>query len=154
MRPGSIYSAFGSKEGLFKLSLQAYTESTLASLMAATQSTDSPLTALKRFMIAVVNGGREDPSELCMLVKAVAELTDDNAELLAEARTQLKRLEAAFTLILQQAQALGEISACSDCQRLARFLQVQLIGLRAYARTQTEPGQVDQLVEDALSCLR
>lgn len=154
MRPGSIYAAFGSKEGLFKLSLQAYTDATLASLQACIQTTDSPLKALKQFVTAAVEGGRDAPSELCMLVKSVAELTDANADLLDAARCHLKRIEAAFQVLLQQAQAQGEISADIDPQRLARFLQVQLIGLRAYARTQADAASIAPLIDDAFSCLR
>ncbi|MCT7654736.1 hypothetical protein MBH78_08000 [Oceanimonas sp. NS1] len=46
-----------------------------------------------------------------MLVKTIAELTSDHADLLALARRLLKEVEAAFAGVLRQAQEEGEVDA-------------------------------------------
>ncbi|MGB5599798.1 MAG: TetR/AcrR family transcriptional regulator, partial [Thiothrix litoralis] len=81
MRPGSIYASFGSKEGLFKETLQHYANNSLARLKSHTQ--ESPLEALREFLNSVVCCQPQAPSNMCMLVKTISELTGDNAELLA-----------------------------------------------------------------------
>ena len=152
MRPGSIYATFGSKEGLFKESLRCYADASLARLAACVEATDSPLDALKSFVKSVVLRSSENtPNEICMLVKSISELTEDNAELLSESKRLLKVMEDAFASLLAQAQVQGELDSSRDTRRLARFIQMQLIGLRAYTRT-NEDAPVNELIDDAFTC--
>lgn len=155
MRPGSIYASFGSKEGLYKAALHCYADASRARIQAQVDKLPSPLAALKSFIRNAVLGieGRP-PNEMCMLVKTVLELTEDNAELQQEAKVLLKGLEGYFAELLQQAQEQGELEPALDSQRLARFLQMQLIGMRAYARANSDKEQVEQLLEDVFSALK
>lgn len=149
MRPGSIYAAFGSKEGLFKESLQFYARAGLARLNQCAQTCESPLAALKHFFdITVTRMAQPAPSDMCMLVKAVAELTADHAELLAESKKWLGIMETAMTDLLLQAQQQGEIHSHRDVSRLARFLQMQLMGLRAYVHTKGGSVAAEELIDD------
>lgn len=155
MHPGSIYASFGSKEGLFKESLRCYADASQALLAACVEETSSPLDALKTFVSRVVVGYRESsPSGMCMLVKTISELTEDNADLLAEAKRLLSHVENAFADLLGQAQAAGEIDQAKDSRRLARFLQMQLMGLRAYSRANDSQQRVGELMDDIFACLR
>lgn len=154
MRPGSIYAAFGSKEGLYKASLQCYAENSLKRLHQSLAESDSPLEGLKRFIRSVVSRRKEDaPSELCMLVKSVSELTEENAELLDESRRLLQNMEDAFEKVLIDAQQQGEIGKARSPRRLARYVQMQLIGMRAYSRAKGE-SQIEDLLDDAFAALQ
>lgn len=153
MRPGSIYATFGSKEGLFKESLQHYADMGLNCLQECIDTSDSPLMALRRFIrTIVIDSGLNAPSEMCMLVKTIAELTDNNKALLMESKRLLKAVEEAFTNLLLEAQKGGELAPTKDPARLARFLQTQVIGLRAYAKANGNEN-INELVDDALICL-
>lgn len=155
MRPGSIYAAFGSKEGLFKETLQCYADASLKRLQASVEATPSPLAAMKHFVKLVVQQGKNQaPNEMCMLVKTVSELTEENEELLEESKRLLKVMENAFADLLSQAQQAGEIDSSKDPQRLARLIQMQLIGLRLYARTSNSENSVNDLIDDLFSCLK
>lgn len=134
MRPGSIYASFGSKEGLFKETLQHYANESLALLKQFEDAHESPLEALREFLSSVVISQAQAPSNMCMLVKTISELTDDNPELLAEAQQLLGKVEVAFAKLFVQAQANGEVDSSKDPKRLASLLQIQVMGLRAYAR--------------------
>ena len=155
MRPGSIYASFGGKEALFKKALHAYTANSQASLHASVAAAGSPLAGLKQFVIDAVIGGAESSSSgLCMLVKTISELTDEHADLLAEARRLLSVLEDDFAAVLQRAKEAGELSESSDCTRLARYLQMQLMGLRAYARTNAGgDDQLRALIDDTFAII-
>ncbi|MUK78297.1 TetR family transcriptional regulator [Aliivibrio fischeri] len=136
MRPGSIYATFGSKEGLFKESLQRYTQSGILHLEQCCHEQKSPLLGLKSFIHNIVVEKRSSaPSGMCMLVKTVTELTNENEELLTEAKRSLKIMESEFEKVLKQAQEIGEIEKKKDTKQLAQFVQVQIAGLRTYART-------------------
>jgi len=154
LRPGSIYAGFGSKEGLFKATLQHYASKSLAKLQSFSETHDSPLEALRAFVTSVVTVSKtQTPSNMCMLVKTISELTEeDNAELLAEAQRLLGNVEIAFADLFTEAQARGELNKSKNPKRLARLLQLQLMGLRAYVRSNKE-SNIEELIEDTFATL-
>jgi len=154
MRPGSIYASFGSKDGLFRETLNFYADAGLKQLAELVETSVSPLEALKSFLRNSVNASCSAPSNMCMLVKSISELTEeDNAELLAESKRLLHLLELAFDDVLIKAKACGELDETTDPKRLGRFLQMQLMGLRSYARATEGHAQVEELLEDVLGSL-
>ncbi|WP_415893724.1 TetR/AcrR family transcriptional regulator [Neptuniibacter sp. PT8_73] len=153
MRPGSIYACFGSKEGLFKETLNFYTNTMLERLEGFKVGHSSPLVALKEFIFtSALDCKQNRPNEMCMLVKTISELNSENTELLEEARKLMKVMENAFANLLLQAQQQGELENQQDANRLARFLQMQLIGVRSYSRVNNQ-AEIKDLIEDAFSCL-
>ena len=149
MRPGSIYAAFGSKEGLFKESLQHYALQGSDSLAALKASSGSPLKGLKLFVeAAVITSQTCAPSGMCMLAKTISELTEENAELLAEAKRLLNVVELDLANTLIEAQTAGEIDKDKDAQQLARHLQVQIMGLRSYARIAIDQKTVVEMIDN------
>ncbi|SFG73405.1 TetR/AcrR family transcriptional regulator [Neptunomonas qingdaonensis] len=155
LRPGSIYSAFGSKEGLFKEALKHYAANTYALLQEKIQQQGSPLAGLQAFIHCVVITNRSSaPSDMCMLAKTVAELTDSSPELLHQSQALMKQGELSFARVLQEAQALGELPASADPEALAKYIQVQVIGLRTYLRTSDDVVAVEKLIEDTFHMLK
>lgn len=153
LRPGSIYASFGSKEGLFKETLRYYAKSSLERL-ASYAETMPALEALQAFMTSVVcRPASDSPSDMCMLAKTVAELTGENEELLEEAKGHLKRIENAFAELLVQAQRDGTVDKNRDPKRMASFLQIQLMGLRAYSRANGDDKQLQEFVDEAFASL-
>ncbi|ERM57170.1 TetR/AcrR family transcriptional regulator [Vibrio cyclitrophicus] len=149
MRPGSIYATFGSKEGLFKETLARYTELGILNLNRFRNETDSPIQALENFVRrVVVESKQSSPNGMCMLAKTVAELTDEHSELLEDAKKSLKIMEGEFAKVIAEAQELGEISKEREPAQLARHVQVQIAGLRTYAKTCDDIDLLNSMVED------
>lgn len=148
LRPGSIYASFGSKEGLFREALMHYSQRSRTQLNVAIEQAGDPITGLKQFVIDVLQCQSEAPSNMCMLVKTIAELTEDQADLLAEAKRLLNVMEGEFADAIRQAQAQGLINAEQDPVRMAQRLQIQFMGLRTYIRAHGETERVVELVED------
>lgn len=98
--------------------------------------------------ISVVESKQSSPNGMCMLAKTVAELTDEHAELLAEAKKSLKIMEGEFAKLVTEAQELGEISKEREPTQLARHVQVQIAGLRTYAKTCDDIDLLNSMVED------
>ncbi len=81
MRPGSIYSAFGSKEGLYSESLKNYTSQMKSQIEGFLSTSDSILGGLRAFVENIVIETKESsPSAICMLVKANSEFADKTAD--------------------------------------------------------------------------
>ncbi|MHA2936815.1 TetR/AcrR family transcriptional regulator [Vibrio sp. RC27] len=149
MRPGSIYATFGSKEGLFKESLKFYTEQGVNRLAQCLDASTSPLAGLKLFMHKlVINADTCPPSGMCMLAKTVSELTDEQPELLQAAKDSLKVMEQEFEKVIIQAQEIGELDKNRDSKVLARHIQIQITGLRSYARIHDGAAPLEQMIED------
>lgn len=155
MRPGSIYAAFGSKEGLYKEALQHYSATMGGILLEKVEQQGSALKGLEAYIRSVVIERRDiAPSDMCMLVKTIAEITESNPELLSLSKALMKKTEQRFSGLLAQAQQEGELPPAKDPTMLAKFLQVQMIGLRTFLRSSQDPDAVDGLISEVFRQLR
>lgn len=149
MRPGSIYAAFGNKDNLFKEALNRYAEEGAANLANSIAQEKTVLAGLKRFIrnVTVCSKGTA-PSGMCMVVKTIGELTqNDSPDLLAHATNILERVESSFVKTFQQAIDNGEISSDKDPAELARYFQIQVIGLRTYAQVSNDTDAVEKYID-------
>ncbi|WP_440454072.1 TetR/AcrR family transcriptional regulator [Psychrobacter sp. ASPA161_9] len=149
MRPGSIYAAFGNKDNLFKEALNRYAEEGAANLANNIAQEETVLAGLKRFIhtVTVCSKGTA-PSGICMVVKTIGELTqNDSPELLNHATSILERVEASFVKTFQQAIDNGEISSDKDPAELACYFQIQVMGLRTYAQVSNDTDAVEKYID-------
>ncbi|MFQ3251081.1 MAG: TetR/AcrR family transcriptional repressor of nem operon [Glaciecola sp.] len=132
MRPGSIYSAFGSKEGLFSESLNDYAVEVKTQIDGFVSRSDTVLTGLRAFVESVIINSRDcNPSAICMLVKANNEFADKNSSLYELSLDLSAKFEGYLSDLFQQAINNGELDNQSAIE-YARFFQVQFTGLRSY----------------------
>ncbi len=149
MRPGSIYAAFGSKEKLFAEALALYAKSSGAEFERTLRTHASPLDGLAAHVRVLGGMCRQDvPSRACMLVKTVLETPDDDPVLRRAAEDLMRKVEAGFAAGFRAAQAQGELAEDADPDRLARRLQAEIFGLRAYAQRSDADGRVQGIAED------
>lgn len=156
MRPGSIYATFGSKDSLFGEALTAYAQQGGIELRTHLAGHESVLDGLQDYLrqIAVQSSpGREVPSRACMIVKTLLEASNTNAALAEQVNAILSAIEETLTELLAQAKSRGELAADTDCARLARFVQAQIIGLRSFAQRDISPEHVSELAEDMAATL-
>lgn len=149
MRPGSIYAAFGNKDNLFKEALNRYAEEGAANLANSIAQEETVIAGLKRFIhsVTVCSKGTA-PSGMCMVVKTIGELTqNDSPDLLNHATSILERVESSFVKTFQQAIDNGEISSNKDPAELARYFQIQVMGLRTYAQVSNDMGAVEKYID-------
>jgi len=135
MRPGSIYAAFGSKDGLFKETLRNYTDMGLAQMHDFAARNDSPLSTLKAFVKAQVIDTQSDaPNGMCMLSKTLGELTEEHQELIDITKSHLNEISEAIASLIEQAKDAGEVDQDKDANELAQHVQIQIAGLRTFAK--------------------
>ena len=133
MRPGSIYSAFGSKEGLYCESLKDYTVQMKTQIEGFLSSADTVLGGLRAFVENVVIKTKDcSPSAICMLVKANSEFAEKDSNLYELSLDLTDQFEAYLTQLFTQAINKGELSNTLTAVEYARFFQVQFTGLRGY----------------------
>ncbi|MCK8120442.1 MULTISPECIES: TetR/AcrR family transcriptional regulator [Alteromonadales] len=148
MRPGSIYSAFGSKDGLFKEALRNYTDIGLAQMQSLAEQNKSPIDTLKAFVKALVIDTQTDaPNGMCMLSKTLGELTEENQELIDVTKNHLGEIADEMVVLIEQAKANGEIDKAKDAQELVEHIQIQIAGLRTFAKINSDKQLLDKKIE-------
>lgn len=156
MRPGSIYAAFGSKDGLFLEALACYAKESgdfLASHLAKSPHViDGLQDYLRDIALACVPGG-PIPSRACMLVKTLLETSNTHLSINQEVNRVLDSIEHRLGEVLEQAKRNDELKPDVDCKRLARLLQAQIIGLRSFAQRDTCASDMVELGEDMAGIL-
>jgi TetR/AcrR family transcriptional repressor of nem operon len=143
MRPGSIYAAFGSKEGLYSESLKDYTAQIQAQIEGFINHSDSILSGLRAFVDNVILDRQNCPSAICMLIKANSEFTEKEDTLRELNLKLLKMFEQYLCVLFNQAIKNGELNNNRTALEYAQFFQIQFTGLRGYLN---RPG-IDELAQ-------
>jgi TetR/AcrR family transcriptional repressor of nem operon len=152
MRPGSIYAAFGSKDGLFTEALRHYTDMALAHLTLCRSKHSSPIEALKAFVkIQVIDTKDDAPNAMCMLAKTIGELTEDNQNLIDTTKAYLGEIANQFVDLIEEAQAMGEIDKDKNSSDLSNRVQIQIAGLRTFAKIDDDKNKLEAMIEDFFS---
>ena len=93
------------------------------------------------------------PSRACMIVKTLLEAANTHAGLAEQASHILSIIESSLAELLEQARSRGELAPTTDCGRLARLLQAQIMGLRAMGERDLHATALQQLGDDMASIL-
>ncbi|MCL1487874.1 MAG: hypothetical protein MH186_08225 [Marinobacter sp.] len=65
-----------------------------------------------------------------------------------QAREILEAIEQSFSELLEKAKQRGELKDATDCARLARLMQSQIMGLRSIAERNLSAGDLEALGDD------
>lgn len=156
MRPGSLYATFGSKSGLFSEALDAYAARGRDEFAQIVDRAPSVIEGLQGYLQTLAYrcmSTAHAPVQACLLVKTLLEVNAEDAVLLAKAEALLAQIEARLHAALTRAKAAGELRADVDCRRLARLLQAQIMGLRAFATRDVPDAQIAALADDMANLL-
>ncbi|GAA0397016.1 TetR/AcrR family transcriptional regulator [Cocleimonas flava] len=153
LNPGSIYSAFKSKEGLFLETLEFYGLNSVSQLKQYFDDSSSPLSAIEAFLKGIVDKCKSTDKRGCLIVNSILEMASHNDAVQAKANLQLQAVEDELVKGLQQAQAMGELSADKNPADLAKFLMVNIWGLRVMAKTNPDAQSADIVLKQILEAL-
>lgn len=156
MRPGSIYAAFGSKDGLFLEALACYAKESGDHLSSHLEKYSSIIDGLQDYLREIALAcvpGCPLPSRACMVVKTLLESSNTHPAINHQVNQVLDAIERRLGVVLEQAKSNGELKPGVDCNRLARLIQAQIIGLRSFSQRDTRARDVVELGEDMASIL-
>jgi TetR/AcrR family transcriptional repressor of nem operon len=154
LKPGSLYAAFKSKEGLFLAVLDYYGERSKARIKQALSTSDSPLEGIRAYFQQLVDsmttpGARHS----CLLVNTVLELAREDAAVREQVNRHFNAIETCFRSALEDARVRGELAPHKDPAALAAFLMSGIWGLRVLAGTAPEQDRAQAIVEQLLKLL-
>ena len=139
MRPGSIYAAFGNKQNLFKEVLTQYVAEFLAKIdIYMQQSEDVPAGFHTLFKAELLNQDQGTNGNICLMVKTLSELDSVSDELALQAKSGMQQVEQKFADLIETGKQCGNVHPQTDSQQLAKWLQMQMVGLRTFSQNHSE----------------
>jgi TetR/AcrR family transcriptional repressor of nem operon len=154
LKPGSIYAAFDSKEGLFLQSIDYYGQQSVAKVWQCLNQGPNPLDGIAKFLTSLVDEINEDDLQRgCFLVNTILEVAPHNEKVKDKVNQYIKALETCFFNALQSARHNGFLAADKDPEQLARFLMVTIWGIRVMQRISTNKAAAEAMTQQYLKLL-
>ncbi len=136
LKPGSIYHAFGSKEGLFKESIEHYTKLSMAKARAQLEQATSISKGICELLERLINESQNRDYCSCLLVKSQLELNIEHPELNQLITQNLQKTEDQYAELLSQ-------EFDSDLSKIyASSLMLHIFGIRVYGYQLKDTSQL------------
>lgn len=153
IRPGSLYTTFGSKKALFMKALELYTQHDQAA-HSRLENMDSSLAAIELIFRTIVEEAVHDEHNRgCFMVNSIAELAAEDGDVAQLGADNYRNLQEMFYSFLVKAQQDGELSGKNDLHTLAQYLVNVLHGLRITAKVNQDEDELNNIVDATLSTL-
>ena len=149
---GSLYGAFGSKEGLYGRALERYCAQQAGGLVGRLEQATEIRPAIAAVLTEMAEADLAEPGRGCLLVNAATERSEDPATVERVGAT-LRRVESALAGALERAQARGELGPEKEPARLARFLTTFIQGMRVVGQARADRAFLEDAVATALRSL-
>jgi TetR/AcrR family transcriptional repressor of nem operon len=150
----SMYTEFGSKQGLFEAALDRYNKEHLTRVLAPIEATGASVEAIRQAFSGYASASEGwFHGRGCLMCNTAVErgaLDPASARYVA---AYLDRLTRAFRTALDNGQRSGEIDEAADLDELAAFLTTALIGVAACVRAEAPPEQIHAACKVATSIL-
>jgi TetR/AcrR family transcriptional regulator, transcriptional repressor for nem operon len=151
---GSLYAAFGSKEGLYLAALDLYRQRYATPLIDMLRSGHDAREVIHAvFTGAVDEIARDGEHQACLIVGAAMERAHHDLRVAERLRSTTGALELALFDVIAEGQLRGQIPAGLNATDLAAFLVTSLQGLRVMGAINPDRTTLMRSAEVALSCL-
>lgn len=149
---GSIYKAYGSKDGLYAAALQQYRDRGLSFLHDALASDVSVCAALRTFLIGRLEEALVDPLQRgCLLVNTIGERLPADSAAADFARGMQRANTTAIADALTGAIENGELRPDTDARALASYLVTVMNGVMVTVKVTADRDDLKRTVDLALS---
>ncbi len=153
LHPGSLYKAYGSKEGLFAAAMTAYNEQVVAHRVRThLDAADPPLRGIQAFFTSTFDGG-EQLNPGCLLTTTAVETPELPGTARAGVAAGLDLIEDGFRRLLERARAAGDIPAAAAPDQLASQLLALYQGVLVLVRFGTPAAKLAAVVEHAIPAI-
>ncbi|NEB36502.1 TetR/AcrR family transcriptional regulator [Streptomyces sp. SID14515] len=150
---GSLYAAFGDKEGLYRVALEHYRTTLAAAALRDLKEGDGARSAIRGLLMERVRIAVEHDGRGCLIVNAACERLPDAPPVRRIVRDVQDATQDALIEALRAGAERGEIGTRHDPRTLAAFLVTFLNGLLVSSKITPDVRALEPLVDVALSTL-
>jgi TetR/AcrR family transcriptional repressor of nem operon len=151
---GSLYAAFGDKDGLYRAAVERYRQDYAAPLLERLDSGAPARVLIRETLQGLIDEiVRDGHSQTCLIVSASVERFHGDPVVAQSVRETTNSLEDAFFRVIGAAQADGSLTSSQDPRNLARFLVVTIHGLRVAGAINTDRGWLTSVMQAAIAAL-
>ncbi|WP_457575412.1 TetR/AcrR family transcriptional regulator [Desulfomarina sp.] len=155
LKPGSIYAAFRSKEGLFLEALEYYGRRSIQQLDACLKKAGTPLAGIRLFIEMIASSiEKGERQHGCFLVNTILEHPPENNTVTGEVNRYLRAIETRIHGALVSALNRGELPGNKNPDVLVKFLMVNIWGLQVLAKTNPNKETVRAVLGQILENLQ
>lgn len=147
LKPGSIYLAFGNKEGLFREALEVYAQKSITHIRNTLDTAPSVGDGLCTLLEAVIQESKKKNYCSCFLIKTRLELATEGGNLHEFSSAKLDEIEALFQNYLEK-----QFDKTVSRQR-AVSLMLHIFGMRVYGYQQGSADRMRQGLQEGLPWL-
>ncbi len=154
LNPGSLYTAFKSKQDLFLAALDLYGDFNKVAIERELARHSNPLQAVRAFFrrLAAASAGPAGKRG-CFLVNSALEVARHDIAARKLIHSHFQNIESAFRTALEKAQAQGDLASGKNPRTIAASLMVFIWGLRVLGVTGTTPADSEAIVAQVLQLL-
>ncbi|WP_084957884.1 TetR/AcrR family transcriptional regulator [Thermoactinospora rubra] len=151
---GSLYAAFGSKDGLYEAALERYARQSTGRAAAALER-DAPVReVLRELMLGMVDETVLDPQRRgCLVTNTAVERLPADRTAGRVVGDALDALTRSIRRALCRARERGELRADADVTAMADFVVTALQGIRVQGKAGADRRRLADVVDLALSVL-
>jgi len=150
----SMYTEFGSKQGLFDAALDHYNATSLSAVLAATEATDAGTDAIRSTFAGFASASEDwAQGRGCLLCNTAIERAVLDQASGDRVDAYFDRLTTAFRSALETGQRNEEISPTADIDDLAAFFTMALVGIATLAKGRAKPDQIHAACRVAIATL-
>ncbi|WP_433304511.1 TetR/AcrR family transcriptional regulator [Actinoplanes sp. CA-030573] len=151
---GSLYAAFGSKEGLYLAALDRYRQQLSRPLIDALRAGEPVRPLLRATLLSLVDAAvAANGTRCCLIVGAALERLPVDTDVATRVRDTVTAIEDALHDALAAAQQQGHLHTYHDPRALARFFVMTIQGLRVLGVVQPDRTTLTDAVDTALTTL-
>jgi TetR/AcrR family transcriptional repressor of nem operon len=151
---GSLYAAFGDKDGLYLAAVERYRRDYAEPLLRLLDSGAPARTLVREVLLGLVEEIlRDGEQRTCLIVSAAVERFHGDAKVGQCVRETTTAIEDAFARVLADAQDRGEVNSAQDPRDLARFLIATIHGLRVAGAINPDRRWLTSVAEVAMAAL-
>lgn len=139
LHPGSLYNAFGSKQGLYRAALKRFDDISPFNQLLSMADTAPPRESIKRILECVADPNIAGNGVAgCLITYAAAEVGSSEPEITDSLHQSFQRMEDRLCRYIERGQECGDFASTRDSRELAQFLLSIIQGIQVMSKVNSE----------------
>ncbi len=154
LKPGSLYAAFGNKQGLFVAVLRHYGKRFKSRVQRLTDTERSALGVIRTLLITIADEALHTGHQRgCLAVNSLLELASHEPDIARHLEAHNEEMLQVITQLVERAQADGDIRPERNARALSAFLLNNIWGMQVMCKSRPNRAAMAAIIDGILVSL-